>query len=148
MKNILLIFGVVSIAVATISCNQSPKESASEKKTETKKTAKSEDVELNVELYCKISNAEKALLMDKYWEKFKGKSYEEAKADFDQYQKEEDAIYEKHGIEDKLKISNFFRGHFREIAEFQKNDPDFKEYPEYADAKNKLISFAMSNVSE
>lgn len=134
--------------MATISCgqNQSKTESTEQKKEMAK--AKPEKAEMTVELYCKVSNEEKALLMEKYWDKFKGKTYEDVKDIYAQYQKEEDAIYEKHGIENKLDMSNFFRSNWKEIEEFQKNNPENKDYPEYQDAKKKMASFAMKKGME
>ncbi|MDD4150092.1 MAG: hypothetical protein PHE33_08690 [Bacteroidales bacterium] len=148
MKTNLLILGAIILTIAVISCNQNSEKptSTSQEKSEKKEADKTTEAEMTVELYCKVNNELKALLMEKYWDKFKDKTYEEAKDDYAQYIKDEQAICEKHGIIDQLDLSNFFRGNFSEIEKFQDNNPDYKDYPEYQDAKEKVVSFAFSNI--
>ncbi len=144
MKKIIII--IIVLAGFFMACGSPEKESG--KKSEKKaKTEKKEKKKLDVKTYCKVVNEERAILMEKYWDKFKGKSYEEAKDIYADYQKEVDAVYKKYGIENKLDISNYFRGNFREIQAFQKNNPEYKEYDEYNDAKRKLIEFASARIN-
>ena len=141
MKNIIL----TSILLGMLISCGSPKENSNDSQ-ETKKEQKAKNGKLDVETYCKMSNEFRALLMEKYWEQFKGKSYEEVKDIYEKYQKEEDAIFDKYGLENKLDFSNFFRGHFKEIEAFQKTNPEYKEYEEYPDAKRKIVDFAMKSI--
>ncbi len=148
MKNLLLLVGTVALMIATVSCSQNQSKTESIEQKEEKLKAKPEKAEMTVDLYCKVSNEEKALLMEKYWDKFKDKSYEEVKDVYEQYQKDEDAIYKKYGIEDPLIMNNFFRSNWKEIEEFQKDNPENKDYQEYQEAKEKLISLAMKKGME
>ncbi len=140
--NIVIIMILTAFIMA---CGTSEKET--EKKPDKKaKTEKKEEKKLDIETYCKVVNEERALLMEKYWKDFKGKSYAEVKDIYEEYEKEVDAIYEKHGIENKLDIGHFFRRHFKEVRAFQETNPEFKEYEEYNDAKRKLIEFASARI--
>ncbi len=145
MKKLMLLVGTIAFMMTIISCsqNQSKTETTKQKQEETR--VKPEKAEMTVELYCKVTNAEKALLMEKYWDKFKNKSYEEVKDVYEQYKKDEDAIHEKYGIEEPIKLMHFFRSNWKEIGEFQKDNPENKDYPEYQEAKEKMISFAMKS---
>lgn len=134
--------------MTTISCSQNQSESETTGQKEEKTEAKAKKAEMTVELYCKVTNAEKALLMEKYWDKFKNKSYEEVKDVYEQYEKDENAIHEKYGIEESIKLMHFFRSNWKEIEEFQKDNPENKDYPEYQEAKEKMVSFAMKKGME
>ncbi|MFW5658321.1 MAG: hypothetical protein ACOCYF_02630, partial [Bacteroidota bacterium] len=129
MKNLLLLVGTVAFMMTNISCSQNQSESEATGQKEEKTEAKAKKAEMTVELYCKVTNAEKALLMEKYWDKFKNKSYEEVKDVYEQYEKDENAIHEKYGIEESIKLMHFFRSNWKEIEEFQKDNPENKDYP-------------------
>lgn len=148
MKKLLLLFGTAALINVAISCGQNQSETEAIQQKEAKADVKPEKAEITVELYCKVNNELKTLLMEKYWYRFNGKSYDDVKNDYAQYREDEDAIYGKYGIADPLELNNFFRSNFSAIGEFQKDNPENKEYPEYQDAKDKLASFAMRKAME
>lgn len=144
----IIFFITLAIFLISLSCGSPQETKDDSKKPQKEEKAKKEKQELDVETYCKISNELRALLMEKYWQKFKGKTYEEAKDIYANYLEEEDAIFKKYGIENKLDLSSYFRIHFKEVEEFQANNPEHKDYEEYNDAKLKLISFASAKSME
>lgn len=139
MKNTVFIITILSMFL--LACG-SPKEEKKEQRADKKEQKKKE--KLDLETYCKIVNEQRALLMEKYWEQFKGKSYEEVEDIYKAYQKEEDAIYEKYGLENKLDLGHYFRRNFKEVEAFQKTNPEYKDYEEYPDAKRKIVNFALN----
>jgi len=154
MKKVTLLFSVAVLSILLWSCGENtPKE------TETTKTEKKEITkenpdqkiswkEMTVELYCKINNEERALLMDKYWEKFKGKEYSEVKDIYEEYINEEQAIIDKFNLKNKDVLNRFFKHNYSEIEEYKKTDPNTIEYPEYVDAKKKVLDLSMAKVYE
>lgn len=144
MKRHSLILPLVLSLLLLASCGskENPDKAETKKEVQTKK-AQTPEEGLTVEKYCKLTNETRTLLMEEYWEQFKGKPFAEVKDLYEQYQEDEEAIHKKYGIEDVLDISNYFRSHFKEIEEYRQNDPDFVEYPEYDDARRVLADFAM-----
>ena len=135
MKNIFLFISVVfAILVSCGTPNDNNREHNQEQKVKINK--------LNVEIYCDVSNEIRALLMEKYWDQFKGKSYDEVKDIYAQYLKDEDAIFTKYDLENNQDLSNYFRKYFREIEAYQATNPAYKDYKEYDKAKRKLMEFA------
>ncbi|MFP4557541.1 MAG: hypothetical protein ACLFNU_11790 [Bacteroidales bacterium] len=148
MKKITFVLPIVlSFLISSCGSSDESKKSSDQQKNKTEKV-KEEKKGLTIESYSALVNEQRALLMEKYWEDFKGKDYEEVKDLYEEYKKEEEAIHKKYGIEDILDISNFFRGHMKDVMEYQKNNPDFKDYPEYDEARRKLIAFAEKELSE
>ncbi len=127
---------MVLLSFLLVSCGQDSSETKS-KKVEKK------DTEVTVEKYVNFYKDADALMMEKYWPKFKGKSYSEAKDLYEQYKKEENALLEKHNVEDFSDLQKFFRRNFKKVSEYRKNDPDYKEYPEMQAAKEQLMDYAM-----
>lgn len=146
-KTILVLPIVLSLIFSSCGSSDESKKSSDKQNTKSEKV-KEEKKELTIETYSALVNELRALLMEEYWEDFKGKDYEEVKDLYNEYKKDEKAIEEKYGIEDVLDISNYFRRHMKEIMEYQKNNPDFKDYPEYNDAKKKLIAFTEKEIAE
>jgi hypothetical protein len=139
--------GIVFVSlVFSFACNskgtEKNKQGSSAERAETVMKAEKADQELTIETYCAVRVELRDLLMQNYWEKFKGKEYEEVKDLYDNYLEEEAAIYEKHGIEDPLDLNDFFREHFAAVEEYQRNNPDYIDYPEFSDARMALASFA------
>lgn len=152
MKKVTLLVTAVVLSAFLWSCgNGSQDNKAVEKKVD--KTEKTEKVkigsrDLTVELYSKIINEQRKLLMENYWEQFKEKEYNEVKDKYAEYKKEDDAIIVKYNLENELVLSSFFRSNYSKIEEYRKNDSDAKEYPEYNDAKNKMIDLSSAFMAE
>lgn len=127
---------VVLLSFVLVSCGQDSSE------TKRKKVEKKYD-EVTVEKYVNFYKDADALMMEKYWPKFKGKEYSDVKDQYEQYKKEEKALLEKHNIEDFSDLQKFFRRNFKEVREYRENDPDYKEYPEMQAAKEQIIDYAM-----
>jgi len=154
MKKVTLVFSIAILSVLLWSCGES-----TNKETETTKTEKKEITkenpdqkitwkEMTVELYCKINNEERALLMDKYWEKFKGKDYSEVKDIYNEYDNENKALITKYNLKNRGVLNKFFKYNYSEIEEYKKTDPNNIEYPEYVEAKKKVLDLSMVNVYE
>ncbi|MDA3838032.1 MAG: hypothetical protein PF574_03510 [Candidatus Delongbacteria bacterium] len=139
MKRILPL--LLAITILFLGCGSGTEKTDSQKSIE-KKLTKVEKIELTTERYCMIIKEKKKLLMETYWDQFKGKNYEEVKDVYAQYLKEEKAIEQKYGIVKWDALSSFFRTNFKEIEEYMANDPENIEYPERPDAKKTLINFA------
>lgn len=150
MKKVTLLLGVAFLSLLVWSCGESANSDTETKKTERKEITKDDTEkkiswrEMTVELYCKINNEERALLMEKYWEKFKGKGYSEVKDIYAEYTNEEEAIIEKYNLEKRGELNNFFKYNYSEIEEYQKTNPNFIDYPDYKEAKKKILDFAMA----
>lgn len=127
---------IVLLSFVLVSCGQDSTETKSKK-------AEKKDEEITVEKYVNFYKDADALMMEKYWPKFKGKSYSEVKDLYAQYKKEENALLEKHNVEDFSDLQKFFRRNFKKVSEYRKNDPDYKEYPEMQAAKEQLMDYAM-----
>lgn len=126
------------------SCGDSSKEvtKAPEKIKKARKSKKKKS-KITVEKYCSVNKELKALLMEKYWSKFKGKEYKEIKGIYNDYLNDEKKIYAKYDIKKPLRLSSFFRTHFKEVEAYNSKDPDYKKYEEYPKAKRHIISYAM-----
>jgi hypothetical protein len=127
------------------SCGSGTNTDSNNEKTENKKSAKSEKKEMTIELYSKIVNERRALLMEKYWPKFKENNKEENQKLFKKYIEEEKDILENHGFARDYDLSRYFRKNMKEVMKYQKTNPEFVEYPEYGEAKRATIDLAMSN---
>jgi len=148
MKKITLVLPILlSFLISSCGSNGESKKNSDQQKNKTEKV-KQDKKGLTVETYSALINEQRALLMEKYWDDFKGKDYDEVKDLYEEYKKEEEAIHEKYGIEKVLDISHYFRRNMKEIMEYQKNNPDFKDYPEYNDAKKKLFAFTKKEIAE
>lgn len=147
MKKIVVVVAV-AFSLSLIACGQ--KEAGVEKNepTQKKESAKKKKDEVTVEKYVSFYKERDALLMEKYWPKFKGKSYEDVKDLYAKYLEEEKALSEKHGIADLGDLYRFFRKNFRQVREYRENDPEYKKYPEMQDAKATLVKFASARATE
>ncbi len=145
MKKLILVFAVL-FSFLLVSCGQNSSETTSKSAT-TSKSPEKKDEEITVEKYVNFYKEADALLMEKYWPQFKGKSYSEAKDLYAQYKKEEKALFEKYNIENPLDLSSFFRSNFKDIEEYRKNDPDYTKYPEYDEARQQLAGYAMKEAA-
>jgi hypothetical protein len=152
MKKVTLLVAAVVLSAFLWSCSSGSQENkAIEKKvekTEKTETKKIGSRDLTVELYSKIINEQRELLMGKYWEQLKGKEYNEVKDKYAEYKKEDDAIIAKYNLDNELVLSSFFRSNYSEVEKFRKSDPNAKEYPEYNDAKNKMIDLSSAYMVE
>lgn len=99
------------------------------------------DDELTVEKYVNYYKEANILLMEKYWEQFKGKKYSEVKDIYFDYLEEEKALLGKYNIDSKLDLTAFFNLMMPDIEEYRANDPDYKRYPEYSEAKGTLVDY-------
>lgn len=135
-KKLLLVLFALSFGVA-ISCSDQKSQEQPRAKAE-----KKEKEEMTVEKYCAFYNDYDKLMMEKYWPKFKGKEYSEVKDLYDEYKKEEGAIYTKHNVEYN-DLASFFRSNFSAVEKYRQNDPNYKSYPEKQKAKETLVGFAM-----
>ena len=115
---------------------------------ETAETQEPEEVEITTELYCNVYKDVNKMKMEKYWEKFKDKEYEEVKDLYEEYLKEEHDILNRYGLEDFDELQSYYRNHFNEVDEYRANDPDYVEYPEYQEVKFKLADFAGARANE
>ncbi len=144
MKKITLLFAVM-LSFTVFSCGQ---DSTVEKKDTTKKvrTAKSKKnkKKMTVERYCKIRGELRALLMEKYWPKLKGKKYSEVKDIFDEYLNDEKLIYARNNIVKPNNFNTFVRGNYAKIQEYSKTNPDYKEYKDFPAATRMTIDFTMA----
>ncbi|MDA3886708.1 MAG: hypothetical protein PF638_14030 [Candidatus Delongbacteria bacterium] len=145
MKRILPL--LLAITIIFIGCG-SGSEKANSPKPKVKKSAKEEKIKLTTERYCMIYKEKDKLLIETYWEQFKGKKYEDVKDIYAKYVDEDKAIDIKYKIGRWDALSSFFRGHFKEISEYRANDPEYIEYPEMKDAKQLLTEFAFAKAKE
>lgn len=149
MKKVTILVAIAFLSAFLCSCGSDSQDA----KTDDKKVEKSEakkigSSDLTVELYSKIINEQNDLLMGKYWDQFKGKDYQDVKDIYAAYKNEDDAIIVKYNLKDGLVLSSFFRSNFREVEDYRKNDPEAKEYPEYNDAKRKMIDLATAYMAD
>jgi hypothetical protein len=145
MKKLILVFAVL-FSFLLVSCGQDNSETTSQSAT-TSKSPEKKDEEITVERYVNYYKEADALLMEKYWPQFKGKSYSEAKDLYAQYKKEAKALFEKHNIENPKDLYSFFRRNFKDIEEFRKNDPDYTKHPEYDEARLQLSDYAIKEAA-
>ena len=127
---------IVLLSFVLVSCGQDSSETKSKK-------AEKKDEEVTVEKYVNFYKEADALMMEKYWPKFKGKAYSDVKDLYAQYKKEEKALLEKHNIESFSDLYQYFRKNFKKVREYRENDPDYKKYPEKDEAKQQLANYAM-----
>lgn len=139
---------ILILAMFAIGCGGNSGETeATEEKAAVNEKAKPEKVELTVELYCKINDEDRALMME-YWPIFKDKPYEDIKPQLVEYMAKDDEILVKYGIEDPLDMGNFFRYNFAEIEEYNKTNPDYKEYADYNEAHMGIADLVYKRVTE
>ncbi len=145
----LTLLAVLITSLLFVACGDSNSKDKDSKKakTEKKESKKVEKKELTVETYCKIKNKQEKLLMETYWEQFKGKDYADVKELYDQYSKELREIETKNGVE-KGDLNSFIRGRYSEVSEYCKNDPDTKEYAELTEAKKKIVSLSFAKAQK
>ena len=146
----LTLLAALMISLLFVACGDSNSKDKDSKKakTEKKESKKVEKKELTVETYCKIKNEQEKLLMETYWEQFRGKDYADVKDLYDQYNKELREIETKNGVEEKGDLNSFIRGRYSEVSEYCKNDPNTKEYAELTEAKKKIVSLAFAKADE
>ena len=147
MKKITIIFAIM-LSFLVFSCGQ---DSAVEKKDTTKKVriakSKKNKKKMTVERYCKIRGELRALLMEKYWSKLKGKKYSEVKDIYDEYLNDEKSIYAKNNIEKPLEFNTFIRGNYKKVQEYSKTNPDYKVYEDFPAAVRMTLDFTMAKYS-
>ena len=147
MKKNILIPGILC-ALLFYSCGGSDTKSDSTSESPTVEKEKAQEFIMTPESYVKIRIDLRKLMMEEYWPQFKGKEYAEIKDIYEEYLVEKEAIYAKHGLDDPGEMSNYFRGHFSEIEEYQKTDPNYKEYPDYSEAKLAFGSLAIARAND
>jgi hypothetical protein len=156
MKNFQLLSLILALFVI-VSCGEkndsdqeeaTPNDETQVAEQETVETEEAEEVEVTTELYCNVYKEINAIKMEKYWDKFKDKEYEEVKDVYEDYLKEEQTILEKYGLEGFGDLQSYFREHFKEIEEYRANDPEYVEYPNYQEVKFKLAEFAGAKADE
>ena len=101
----------------------------------------------------KLENEKAELLMEQYWDKFKGKKYKDVKNTYKKYIQEQNELYKKYDIskDDVQDYTYFKRDHRSELKEFRKNNPEYdyyKKYPAYVNAMQKLSDFASTKFME
>lgn len=97
--------------------------------------------ELTVEKYVNYYKEANILLMEKYWPQFKGKKHSEVKDIYFKYLEEDKSLLEKYHIVSKLDLAAFYYLHMFDIEEYRANDPDYKRYPEYSEARRTLEDY-------
>jgi hypothetical protein len=96
---------------------------------------------LTVEKYVNYYKEANALLMEKYWPQFKGNKYNKVKDTYFQYLEEDKALLKEYEIDSKLDLAAFYYMHMFDIEEYRANDPDYKRYPEYSEARRTLEDY-------
>lgn len=99
------------------------------------------DEGLTVEKYVNYYKEANNLLMEKYWPQFKGKKYYKVKDAYSQYLEEDKALLKEYDIDSKLDLAAFYYLHMFEIEEYRANDPDYKRYTEYSEARRTLEDY-------
>ena len=145
MKQILVL--LFAMAIMFVGCG-GESEKIKTAKTLEKESVKVEKIKLTVERYCMIDKEKSKLLMETYWEQFKGKKYEDVKDTYAQYNKEIKAIELKYDINEKDELNSFFKKNYKEIYKYPANDPEYIKYPEHNEAKKVLMELAMSKYKE
>jgi hypothetical protein len=149
MKRSTLILFVIILSFFLCGCGQSGDDKIQKSSKQTKsRIKKSKKEKMTVEKYCIINNETTKLLMEKYWEKFKGKKYSEVKDIYAQYSEEKEDIYKKYKIVKILSLSNFYRRYYKEVRKYKANHPEYKEYPEYTKAVRTVIDYSFKEYGQ
>lgn len=136
-KSVFVSIVVLSMIVFSCGSGENTKRESSNRKS------KDKGKEMTIETYAKIVNEQRALLVEKYWPKFKDQNYEDVKNELESFLEEEKDIIEKYGFDRDFDLPVYFRRNMKEVMTYQKSNPDYKDYPEYGDAKNKVIDLMM-----
>lgn len=139
-KSVFVSIVVFSMVVFSCGSGENAKRESSSRKS------KDMGKEMTIETYAKIVNEQRALLVEKYWPKFKDQNYEDVKNELESFLEEEKDIIEKYGFDRDFDLPVYFRRNMKEVMTYQKSNPDYKDYPEYGDAKNKVVSLMMKKV--
>ncbi len=143
-----IVFISLVFSILAFSCSSGDSTKGDNEKTTNKKNVETEKADMTIELYAKIVNEQRALLVEKYWPQFKGKDREENRDLYNKYIKEKGDILEKHGFDRDYELSRYFRNNTKEVMKYQRANPDFIEYPEYGEAKMAIIDMAMGYATE
>ncbi len=163
----LMIISLLAMSLL-ISCGENKSDNPDSKKDAAKAdtvktdTAKTDAVQtseqnMTVEKACKLDSEQAALLMEKYWSKFKDKDYQEVKDIYKQYLKEDDAIYNKYGVStdkngfDVQDYEYWARDNKSEMKKFREENPEYDfyaKYPDFSAANVQLYKFSMAEFAE
>ncbi|MFO7863538.1 MAG: hypothetical protein R6U85_06025 [Salinivirgaceae bacterium] len=144
MKKQIVFIGI-AISMLVYSCGSDPKKDSSNEKTA---KTKSEKKEMSTEVYAKIVNEQRALLMEKYWPKLQENSEKENENLYEEYNEEMKDILEKYGFDREYDLPRYFRRNMKEVMKYQKTNPDFIDYPDFGKAKTKIIDIGMSKAKD
>jgi hypothetical protein len=101
--------------------------------TEEKKVAQ----EMTVEKYAKMDFELASMLMEKHYDKLKGKEYEEVKDIYYKFLEDKASIYKKYNITDPQDNSNWARKNKVKLKAYREAHPEinyFKKYPDFKEA--------------
>ncbi|HUX55286.1 MAG TPA: hypothetical protein VMV56_12780 [Williamwhitmania sp.] len=150
---------LVTLAVSLLaftSCGGGKSDNTTSKKAEIAQNSQPEK-EMTIETACKLDNELATLLMQNYWDKFKGKDYKDIKDIYEQYLKEESAIYNKYGVSTdhhgfSVQSYQYWASDNRaEMKKYRKEHPEYDFYvkfPEFLEAKAKILNCATAKYSE
>ena len=142
----------LALLLMMASCGGSSTDNDAEKTTVKKEAAAKEEVEMTVEKAANLEFEKAKLLMENYWPQIKGKSYDEVKDVYAQYQKEREEILNRYGVStdgkgfDEQELIYFERDHRSELRKYRSEHPDldfYTLYPEFTDAVAQCFNFDM-----
>jgi len=150
---------LVTLAVSLLaftSCGGGKSDNTTSKKVEIAQNSQPEK-EMTIETACKLNNELATLLMQNYWDKFKGKDYKDVKNIYEQYLKEKDAIYNKYGVStDKHGFSvqdytYWTMDNRADMKKYRKEHPEYDFYvkfPEFLEANAKISTYNDTKMKE
>lgn len=109
--------------------------------TEEKKVAQ----EMTIEKYAKLDFELATMLMEKYYDKLKGKKYEEVIEIYNNFNAEKDSVYHKYGVFDKQKNSYWARDNRVALKTYRTEHPElnyYEKYPEFKEANIAIYHLA------
>lgn len=148
-KTMGAIMAIALSSILVVSCGG--KDADTQKAGKEKETVKKQ--EMTIERAAELDNKLAALLMEEYWDKFKGKNYKDVKDIYEKYEEEQKAIYAEYGITQKDRQNHTYwkLENRSELKEFRQNNPEYdfySNYPEYMEALRKVSDLSSAALSE
>ena len=132
-KNLPLLLAIIIIFLG---CTQKN----TENNTDTIKNYQLSDTLMTVEKYADMDFELATMLMEKYYDKFKDKKYEDVKEIYANFLIEKDFIYKKYGITDAKKNSVWSKKNKAELKDYRKAHPEINYFKKFSNFKEANIA--------